>query len=96
MNLQSLQKLSGTDGIEKYIDDTETFAVMPSTVADLDMEYKQIDEAITNTASNPNAFSIHPTGTTAMNQNIKLFILVYTNYISYRILDFNLLNAGLL
>ena len=65
---------------------------MPSNVADLDMEYKQMDEAITNTASNQNAFSIHPTGITALNQNINLFILMYSY--PYRIFYFNSMNAG--
>ena len=62
LNLQSLPKLSSSDPIGKYIDDTEAFASIPSNVADLEMEYKQIDEVMTDTSSKEDAFSIQTSG----------------------------------
>ena len=65
MNLQPLPKLStNDDSIRKYIDDNEdAFDSMQTNVTDLEIQYKQMDQEITNASSKEDAFSIQPSGT---------------------------------
>ena len=65
MNLQPLPKLStNDDSIRKYIDDNEdAFNNMQTNVTDLEIQYKQMDQEITNASSKEDAFSIQPSGT---------------------------------
>ena len=46
---------------------------MPSNVADLEMEYKQMDEEMTNVSSKDDVFSIQPSGKLQMNIIFRLF-----------------------
>ena len=70
MNLQPLPKLStNDDSIRKYIDENEdAFDSMQTNVTDLEIQYKQMDQDITNASSKEDAFSIQPSGTILTNQ----------------------------